>query len=435
MAKKSNTQFKTHDQVIRLPITGKPYEAYRDTSERGTGRLGVRVSAKGSKTWMFRYFIDSKPKFISIGSVSEKFTMLKAADIAESYSSVISQGLDPKIELEKDKKQQATAEKEESLKGSIKQLFQAYADQMKREGKRTYAKVLKDLEKETYSFIAPATKAKEVKTDEVKLILAAMIKRGAPTQSNRVRSYLLAAFNNGLRHDNDPASLNDNVLFGLTSNPVAIIPRQKDAEKVGENYLLLPEIKELLVTFQQAHKVGELFANLLKLTFYTGGQRPYELAASEWSAIDWDERTWLITKDISKNKREHMIPLTDTAVDILHLLKEQAKDSKFIFPKHRTPHEHARLDSFSQSIGYYRKANPEFKPFIPRDIRRTCKTLMGELGVSKEIRDRLQNHAFSDVSSRHYDRFDYLPEKRHALESWESRLNEVAVKNVVNLRG
>jgi integrase len=435
MAKKSNTQFKTHDQVIRLPITGKPYEAYRDTSERGTGRLGVRVSAKGSKTWLYRYFIDSKPKFISIGSVNEKFTMLKAADIAEGYSNIISKGLDPKIELEKDKQQQATAEKEESLKGSIKQLFQAYVDQMKREGKRTYAKVLKDLEKETYSFIAPATKAKEVKTDEIKLILAAMIKRGAATQSNRVRSYLLAAFNNGLRHDNDPASLNDNVLFGLTSNPVAIITRQKGAEKVGENYLLLPEVKELLVTFQQAHKVGELFANLLKLTFHTGGQRPYELAASEWSAIDWAEKSWLITKDISKNKREHLIPLTDTALNILHILKEQAKDSKFIFPKYRTPQEHARLDSFSQSIGYYRKANPEFKPFIPRDIRRTCKTLMGELGVSKEIRDRLQNHAFSDVSSRHYDRFDYLPEKRHALESWEARLNEVSVKNVVYLRG
>ncbi len=413
----------------------KPYEAYRDTSERGTGRLGVRVSAKGNKTWVFRYFVESKPKFISIGSVNDKFTMLHAADIAESYSNILSQGQDPKVELEKNKQQLAGIEKEELLKGSIKQLFHAYSDQMKREGKRTYATVLKDLEKETYAFITPATKAKDVKTDEIKLILAAMIKRGAPTQANRVRSYLLAAFNNGLRHDNDPASLNDNVLFGLTSNPVAIIPRQKDAEKVGDNYLLLPEVKALLATFQQAHKVGELFAILLKLTFYTGGQRPYELAASQWSAIDWNEKTWLITKDISKNKREHLIPLTDTALQLLTVLKENNHNSLFIFPKHNAPQEHTRLDSFSQAIAYYRKANPEFKHFIARDIRRTCKTLMGELGISKEIRDRLQNHAFSDVSSRHYDRFDYLPEKRHALESWESRLNEVVVKNVVNLRG
>ncbi|STI85422.1 integrase [Escherichia coli] len=52
------------------------------------------------------------------------------------------------------------------------------------------------------------------------------------------------------------------------------------------------------------------------------------------------------------------------------------------------------------------------------DLRRTCKTLMGEAGISKEIRDRIQNHALNDVSSKHYDRYDYLPEKRRALEIW-----------------
>lgn len=70
-----------------------------------------------------------------------------------------------------------------------------------------------------------------------------------------------------------------------------------------------------------------------------------------------------------------------------------------------------------------------------RDIRRTCKTLMGELGISKELRDRIQNHALQDVSSRHYDRYDYLAEKRDALEQWERRLNgtEYTTSNVVSL--
>jgi hypothetical protein len=47
---------------------------------------------------------------------------------------------------------------------------------------------------------------------------------------------------------------------------------------------------------------------------------------------------------------------------------------------------------------------------------------MGEIGLSKSIRDRLQNHALNDVSSKHYDRYEYLPEKRKALEAWESHL-------------
>ncbi len=62
---------------------------------------------------------------------------------------------------------------------------------------------------------------------------------------------------------------------------------------------------------------------------------------------------------------------------------------------------------------------------------------MGEIGVSKELRDRIQNHALQDVSSKHYDRYDYLSEKRKALGLWERRVNKVeqAQSNVVNLFG
>jgi len=35
-------------------------------------------------------------------------------------------------------------------------------------------------------------------------------------------------------------------------------------------------------------------------------------------------------------------------------------------------------------------------------------------GVLKEIRDRVQNHALHDVASKHYDRYDFLPDKRGA---------------------
>ncbi len=90
---------------------------------------------------------------------------------------------------------------------------------------------------------------------------------------------------------------------------------------------------------------------------------------------------------------------------------------------------------FAQAIFYYRDHFPEHPVLVARDLGRTCKTLMGEIGVSKELRDRIQNHALQDVSSKHYDRYDYLVEKRRALEKWENRVNNVvqATSNVVNL--
>lgn len=141
------------------------------------------------------------------------------------------------------------------------------------------------------------------------------------------------------------------------------------------------------------------------------------------NAINWKEKTWLVTADISKNKRDHIIPLTDSAIEILGQLKELNNGiSPFIFPQKTNPQKHLRTDSFAQSIIYYRSFYPNNPIFVARDIRRTCKTLMGEIGISKELRDRIQNHALQDVSSKHYDRYDYLSEKKEALTLWEQRL-------------
>jgi hypothetical protein len=62
---------------------------------------------------------------------------------------------------------------------------------------------------------------------------------------------------------------------------------------------------------------------------------------------------------------------------------------------------------------------------------------MGELGLSKEIRDRINNHALNDVSSKHYDRYDYLKEKQNALDAWGQRLEQIVstsdLSNVITI--
>ncbi|TIO47454.1 MAG: site-specific integrase, partial [Mesorhizobium sp.] len=63
-----------------------------------------------------------------------------------------------------------------------------------------------------------------------------------------------------------------------------------------------------------------------------------------------------------------------------------------------------------------------------RDLRRTWKTLAGKAGLSKEIRDRLQNHTLQDVSSKSYDRWNYMPEKRAAMARWDKFVRDILVK-------
>ena len=69
----------------------------------------------------------------------------------------------------------------------------------------------------------------------------------------------------------------------------------------------------------------------------------------------------------------------------------------------------------------WRQREREVIPVVTnRDLRRTWKTLAGQAGLSKEIRDRLQNHTLQDVSSKSYDRWNYMPEKRAAMKKWDA---------------
>lgn len=428
----------TQKEIVGLKPKSSAYYVWDDDRTKGAGRLGIKVMSSGSKNFVFRYYQKGKRRFIQLG----RFPVLSLVDArskSNEYGLMLNQGLDPITELVLAERKREVERREEESKGSVELLFKSYTSQMKKDGKRTFPAVLTALEKEVYPFISPQTKACDVKTADLVNILAHMIRRGADTQSNRVRSYLHAAFNYGLSHDNDPANYLEEAKFGLAFNPVSAIPKQKSAERVGERYFSFPELYQFLndIEFDSLGvRASPVMRTLILLCFHTGGQRPYELASAQWTAINWQEKTFLVAPELSKNGRSHLIPLTDTALQLLRELRDESSDNRFIFPHQTDNNTHLRMDSLSQAIARYRVDHPLFEYFIARDFRRTCKTLMGEIGIGKTIRDRLQNHALNDVSSKHYDRYEYLTEKRAALEVWESKLlnNEMIPSNVVFMK-
>ena len=61
----------------------------------------------------------------------------------------------------------------------------------------------------------------------------------------------------------------------------------------------------------------------------------------------------------------------------------------------------------------------------PHDLRRTVETRLAGLGIAREIRDRVLSHISGGVGPKHYDRHDYLAEKRAALTRWNDALAAV----------
>ncbi len=60
-----------------------------------------------------------------------------------------------------------------------------------------------------------------------------------------------------------------------------------------------------------------------------------------------------------------------------------------------------------------------------RDLRRTAETHMAALGISSDVRAQIQSHGLGGIQARHYDRHDYMPEKRVALAQWVRRLKGI----------
>ncbi len=77
------------------------------------------------------------------------------------------------------------------------------------------------------------------------------------------------------------------------------------------------------------------------------------------------------------------------------------------------------------------------KNMTPHDLRRTAASNMTAIGINRLVVSKILNHVETGVTAV-YDRHGYDAEKRHALEAWAARLEEIlsgkpSAGNVVSL--
>lgn len=434
----------TDPEIKALSPKPKSYVLSEKTRERGAGRLAVEIRPDGSKHFYFLYYWQGKRRLVLIDRYKDNprtkgLKLREARDEVERYSKLYKQGLDVKQYLADLAAKEAAKARRESQRGSFQQLVESYTANMRADGKRTWAAVLVELERYVFEPFPHLKdiKAAEITVYDIKQILSRMINElGITTHSNRVRSYLHAAFQHGLQQDNNPRNhLHSAVSFNLTSNPVAAIPRQKDFEKVGERHLTDEELKALWVACDS--EFGAVVGRAIRFMFATCGQRPNEILSAPWGWYDLDKAVLELPGSVTKNKRPHVVPLNGIALQVLEELKPLTGESAYPFAGNpritKGEEKPVRSDSINRAIARFCKAEKwPHERFVTRDIRRTVKTQMGKAGLDKSIRDRLQNHALQDVSSVHYDRYDYLKEKRQAAEKWGAYL-ELLIKPKENV--
>lgn len=67
-----------------------------------------------------------------------------------------------------------------------------------------------------------------------------------------------------------------------------------------------------------------------------------------------------------------------------------------------------------------------------RDIRRTFKTLSGMLNFTENEKDIVNQHANKSIGKKHYDRYDYIVEKRETTLKWERAMQILLTNDGLN---
>jgi len=393
----------TDKQIRSLKPGTADYTRSDQRGSRGAGVLVVKVKTTGVKELYFVRYVQKKIRRKKLGNW-------------------------PEMSLSDARTECAKLGEVDASGGSLSLLLDSYVSKLKEEGAATEGDVEWSFKKyvtDPHPDIAKLP-ASLIEPGHIKDILSKMIQDGVTTFTNRVRARLHAAFQHGLNQENNPRDyLKDGVMFGLKHNPVAGVPVQKDWEKPGERALSVKELSTLWNLLPE--ELSIVTSELIKFLIATGGQRPTQLLTSNRSMYHKDHLLIRDGKGKEGERTVHAVPLNELALACLERLAMVTSEEPYPFAG-KYENDSIHVNSLSRAItSLYSRHEDEFDgPFVLRDIRRTCKTLMGVAGLSKDIRDRIQGHAFSDVSSKHYDRYDYFKEKQAALNNWSAWLVEVA---------
>jgi integrase len=340
---------------------------------------------------------------------------MRASHFAGDFAPAISRGERP----------EAPRARKARMGVTVKDLFQSYVEHLRSEGKGCADKVEHILltagtkgAKSAARALGETKRAADVTARDVVSHLKGIYDRGSTAMAYIARAYVGAAFAHAMASENSYTSVAGTVEWVIKVNPVTAIPADKGARRVGQRYLNQAELCDLWnwLVRQDEFSSAAPAARLIIVT----GQRVSEILCV--SDKVWGPDDKMLDWGKTKNGRPHNVPVPQQGVDILETLEPNRHG--LYFP-HRDDPKKPSEAAVAQLIDKYLGDHPTVPRFTSRDLRRTWKTLAGAAGISKELRDRIQNHARSDVSSKHYDRYDMLKERREAMDVWSKYLARV----------
>jgi len=405
-----------------------------DGGARGAGTLAARRGKGEHVLFYFRYTGSTGDRGAiplgewsgSGGPLTLKAARERAAELSRRYLAGerdlgdILREEEAEARRRRESAERAEAEKQVRNAASLEALLQAYVAQLRHRGKASASAVASAIRRHVVEGNPrlAATPADDVTPEDLTELLAPLMAKGKTNEARKLRSYVQAAYTAGKRAPRDPTAVPELRALRIARNPADEVASVGHAMVMRERAL---SVDELRAYWRRIQSMPGPDGALLRFQLLTGGQRVEQLGRLTIQDLDHEAAT-ITLKDPKGRRatpRRHVLPLLPPALDAIkvmtapglgpYLFTITGGESGAVYStaQHRLSRVVAKMIEAGELPG---------GPFTVGDLRRTVETRLAEAGVSLEIRAQLQSHGLGGVQSRHYDRADYLSQKREALE-------------------
>jgi integrase len=399
-----------------------PASGNRVTYDSEVRGFGIRVTAKGAKSFVLNYRFDdpdepgrrSSEYRYTIGNYGPHDWSLQAArKEASAWRRKIDRGESHPLAERNARKAAVKAIRQAET------YAQAVEDYIKREqkgrrGNATADEIRRVLLKEGAAWSGRSMKT--IKPAEISALLDGIRDDGRRYLANRMYAYLQTFFKWCQRAD-----------VGIVGvSPMIGLVRPWEGEESRDVSFTDDELARLWRAGDAIGGVGSPFLKLLILT----GKRKSALASMRWEEID-DDGLWTPRGDRRRkksNKRLHAIPLPGLAMRVLQPLRGNS-DYGPVFPG-RT---HGSVICPGTALQNRVKQESGVEKFYWHAVRHTVETKLAELRILPHIRDIILDHAPARGAGAGYDHYSYGPEIREALEKWAKHIEGLVTSGDVAL--
>ena len=364
---------------------------------------GLYFFKKGDKgRWSFRYQRDGRCHEMGCGTYPE-VSIAMARELRESYKKMLSCRVDPITEKRKEE-----AKRKVIHTSRFSDLAKDFIEEKKFEWRNTKHRKQWASTLETYAYkILDSKPIEDIEVQDVMRVLKPIwVKKTVTAQRvmQRIAKVMGKGKSLGLYHKDNPAIWKGNLEFHF-GDPFKI---NKVRHHPAMPYKLLPTFYKLLM------KQSSLSSYALRLLILTVA-RTNEILGARRDEFDLQERRWTVPEHRMKANREHKVPLSDEAIDIIQLRMRES-NHELLFPSVIGKKHISNM----AMLELMRRQTKPYNTFVPHGFRSSFRDWAAETGnYDQNVVEFCMAHKLHSRVEGAYMRSDLYYKRVEIMNDWE----------------